>query len=240
MSDCLAGLIVAAGVGEDAIWMELLVILILAAGFGVYSIARKRRVKLGTRKGYFRMQRPRYGGFERLKDAAKTAAQKWTGAFSGAAKHTAVATELQTGLGTKEPAADEGKRFGTGKKRDTSRGMEILGAEFLVGVVEGLEGDDRRDVDMRSFSFNELVRRGELRAVESDALAVYAKDEHHLYSKHIQCEALGELAKRTGGYLPDEGGQAHPSLRYGGQGTDFAHTERQSSHTGVGGRAAPH
>jgi hypothetical protein len=195
MSGCIAREIIAAGVGEDAIWMELLVIVIVAAGAGVYGIVRKKGARLGTRQGYG-MQRAKYGGFERLKDAAKTAAQKWTGAFAGADKNTTVPAQTVLDLMTPEDGA--GKRFGADKKRDTSSGMEILAGDFLVGVVEGLEGNDGRSVDMRAFSFNELVRRGELRAVESSALAVYAKDEHHLYGKRIQCEALKELAKRTG------------------------------------------
>jgi hypothetical protein len=232
MSGCVAAVIIAAGVGEDAIWMKLLVIVILAAGAGVYAVARKRGT-IGTIKGYYRMQRPRYGGFERLKEAAKTAAQKWTGAFAGAAKHTTVAGDAQdgsagspqTGLDTKTPAEGTGKRFGADKKKDTGSGMEILAADFLVSVVERLDGDDRRDVDMRSFSFNEIVRRRELRAVESDALAVYAKDEHRLYGKRIQCEALKELTRRTGTQPQEENG------KYSGVG----HAERHKAQTDAGG-----
>ena len=82
--------------------------------------------------------------------------------------------------------------------RDLASGMETLKPDFLVRIVEKTEDDDNNDVMMRKLSFNELVRREQLKAADSNALKVYAINEGNIYGKDIQCEAMKELAGRTG------------------------------------------
>ena len=69
--------------------------------------------------------------------------------------------------------------------------------EFLLGVVETTKSDDKNDVMMRKFVFNELHRRQQLEAVDSKALKVYAVNDGNLYGKDIQCEAMKKLTERT-------------------------------------------
>jgi hypothetical protein len=58
--------------------------------------------------------------------------------------------------------------------------------------------------------FTELVRRGELSAVAGKALAVYTLDEHGFYGKIIRCEAMKELATRTGSSAESENPPSRP------------------------------
>ena len=81
--------------------------------------------------------------------------------------------------------------------RNLAGGMEMLELEFLLGVVEHTEGDDKNDVAMRKLSFNEVLRREQQSEIDSSALSVYAVDEKDLYGKDIQCAAMKELTRRT-------------------------------------------
>jgi len=83
------------------------------------------------------------------------------------------------------------------RDRDLASGMEVLELEFLLGVVETTKSDDKNDVMMRKFVFNELHRRQQLEAVDSKALKVYAVNDGNLYGKDIQCEAMKKLTERT-------------------------------------------
>ncbi len=85
------------------------------------------------------------------------------------------------------------------KSRDLAGGMEMLELEFLLGVIEDTNGADKNDVQMRKFSFNEVLRRQQQSEIDSDALTVYSVDSDSLYSKDIQCAAMKELTKRTSG-----------------------------------------
>ena len=84
------------------------------------------------------------------------------------------------------------------KKRDLTGGMELLDRKFLVPTVERTDSTDGRDITMRCLCFVELVRRNELWAVAGPALKVYTVDEQGFYGKSIRCEAMKELATRTG------------------------------------------
>lgn len=88
-------------------------------------------------------------------------------------------------------------RGGPGKDRDLGSGMEMLDMDFLLNVVEHTKGDDKNDVTMRKLVFNELLRREQLEAVDSNALKVYTINEDNLYGKEIQCEAMKKLTERT-------------------------------------------
>jgi hypothetical protein len=151
----------AAGDNEQALWGQLLVIVILAAGAGIYTFAKSRT------KHVRRMAQDRT--IETL--IAPLAPQS-----------------RQAGVEELVPQP---------KKRDLKSGMELLAKDFLVGVVEGTAVVGPLDIAMRSMCFNELVRRGDLWAVSSQAVRVYILDEGGLFGKSIQCQALAELADRT-------------------------------------------
>ena len=107
---------------------------------------------------------------------------------------TADTTFQMTGAETQKiPKSDSGER----RKGDVTGGMELLELDFLLGVIEDTRGDDKNDVTMRKLSFNELLRREKQNQIDSNALAVYAVNNHDLYGKNIQCEAMKELTKRT-------------------------------------------
>ncbi len=97
----------------------------------------------------------------------------------------------------KEPASQEKAKDELGKEKDLASGMEMLELDFLLGVIENTRGDDKNDVMMRKFAFNELHRREQLDTVDSNALKVYAINKGNLYGKDIQCEAMKKLTERT-------------------------------------------
>jgi hypothetical protein len=81
--------------------------------------------------------------------------------------------------------------------RNLAGGMEMLEMDFLLGVIENTDGDDKNDVAMRKLSFNEVLRRNQQSEMDSSSLTVYGIDEKDLYGKDIQCAALKELTRRT-------------------------------------------
>jgi len=83
------------------------------------------------------------------------------------------------------------------RTRDLQSGMELLGLDFLLNIVENTASDDDLDVTMRKLNFNELIRTDQVQAVDSNALKVYAFNADGHYDKHIQCEAIKELSART-------------------------------------------
>jgi hypothetical protein len=106
--------------------------------------------------------------------------------------------EAVTGIEDTDIAGGEHQEKNSAKERDLAGGMELLDVDFLAGVVENTKANGGNDVMMRRLGFNELVRREKVSAVDSITLKAYAKDKRRLYGKDIQCEALKELAKRTG------------------------------------------
>lgn len=82
-------------------------------------------------------------------------------------------------------------------EKDVASGMEILNLDFLLSIVENIEGKDKNDVAMRRLTFDELLRREQQDSIDSNALKVYAMNESELYSKVIQCEAMKVLTERT-------------------------------------------
>jgi hypothetical protein len=103
-------------------------------------------------------------------------------------------------LGGAEETATSGevtmeKKTRTG--RNLAGGMDLLEMDFLLGVIENTDGDDKNDVAMRRLSFNEVLRRNQQSDIDSSSLSVYAVDEKDLYGKDIQCAAMKELTRRT-------------------------------------------
>ena len=81
--------------------------------------------------------------------------------------------------------------------RNLAGGMEMLEMDFLLGVIENTDGEDKNDVAMRRLSFNEVLRRNQQSEIDSSSLTVYSVDEKDLYGKDIQCAAMKELTRRT-------------------------------------------
>jgi hypothetical protein len=98
---------------------------------------------------------------------------------------------------TQEPGGESAMAKRTKADRNLAGGMEMLEMDFLLGVIENTDGEDKNDVSMRKLSFNEVLRRNQQSEIDSSALTVYAVDDKNLYSKDIQCAAMKELTRRT-------------------------------------------
>ncbi len=160
---------------EGTFWTQLLMLVVLGAGAGVYLLVKSRtkRAKQETHDEII----------ETIITPAKSALQI-------PVTPPPVQSERRR---IEWPAADEIKPH----RKDLKSGMELLARNFLVSVVERTDSPDRRDIEMRCLCFNELSRRGELWSIESTALKVYTLDEDGFYGKTIRCEAMAELAGRT-------------------------------------------
>ena len=214
MSFSLAQIILAVGnsEGEETFWTQMLVLVILAVVIGIVSLIKTRAKRLkgqqedsferaSSRQAYLRLQSKT---LKKLTDkgfgiVAKTAQSKITTTLEEPvlAVSTAVVASEQKARKEVSEKVDLAKKRGLAEERDLSGGMEMLELDFLVRVVENTKGRSKKDVMMRKFSFNELVRREQLKVADSNALKVYALNKKNLYGKDIQCEAMKELAERT-------------------------------------------
>jgi hypothetical protein len=177
---------------ESAFWMTMLVLAVLASLVWVGNLIKTRAERFkGQQRYYTAAGRGTQGRISRAGKMLRELKGKFAGIFLKVAQRKAVA---------EEPTFDSGSRniTGRGKRKDLAGGMEMLKRDFLVSIVENTQGDDKNDVTLRKLSFDELARRGELKAADSKSLTVYAVNEGNLYDKGIQCEAMKELAGRTG------------------------------------------
>ncbi len=118
--------------GDDTIWVQMLVLVILAVSLGIFSLAKARANKS---KGYDRLQ----------------AEQKWS--KPSAVRHGQAQLAGPVGKSFKNPLKK--------KEKDLDSGMELLGSDFLLNIVENTnDGNDEKDVAMRKLNFKELLRRG--------------------------------------------------------------------------------
>ncbi|MGA2171681.1 MAG: hypothetical protein ABSG82_01535 [Sedimentisphaerales bacterium] len=99
--------------------------------------------------------------------------------------------------GMEEAGGEAAMEKKTRAGRNLAGGMDLLELDFLLGVIESTEGDDKNDVAMRKLTFNEALRRNQQNEIDSASLSVYAVDEKNLYGKDIQCAAMKELTRRT-------------------------------------------
>ena len=173
--------------GDDTIWVQMLVIVILAVFLGIFSLARAKANKskvedlLASGRSHGPQSRQKWAKPSLAGPAGKTSN------LSGAAR--AKSEDLRKKREKDGPSHPS---------RDLQSGMELLGQDFLLKVVENTnDGDDEKDVAMRKLNFKELQRRGELSQADSKALKKYAINKGNLYGKDIQCEALKKLAERT-------------------------------------------
>lgn len=196
MSEFLIGIIIAQrNGGDDTFWVQLLVIVVLAAGVGIYSLVRKKSHKLeehqdytsyenaagGQRQWRWKIQ-PSHKGTEQVKTTVGAPLPK----------------TQQTRSSTVQVRKQQTFGFATeSKARDLQGGMELLELGFLLSVLEDMSSAEVSDVTMRKLSFEEILRRDKLNRVSSKALKIYAKDEHGFYGRQIQCEAMKQLSQRT-------------------------------------------
>jgi len=202
----------AIGDSADAFWGQLLVVVVLAAGAGVYSLIRTHKAKYAATA-----QSPRDGQAGRLTDRLKEIAplvRDWLIRFTNKTKIShdepitlSIIEPAESPIEQPQKAASNPLRTpvpGIGglrlrfRKRVLTSGMELLDSEFLAATVEKTDSADRRDIAMRCLCFNELIRRDQLGSIAGPALKVYTLDEDGFYGKTIRCEAMKELATRTG------------------------------------------
>jgi hypothetical protein len=149
--------------GDDTIWVQILVIVILAVAFSIFWLAK---AKANKSEG----------------EDTPQPQQKFVGKT----------------FNLSNIARAKSKDLHKKRERDLQSGMELLGQDFLLKVVENTnDGSDEKDVTMRKLNFKELQRRGKLNQADSNALKVYAVNKSNLYGKDIQCEAMKSLAERT-------------------------------------------
>jgi hypothetical protein len=198
----------AAGDGEETFWIQLLVLVILAAGVGVVGIIKKHGGRYGSARSFARHI---FNGLVRRgQDLAKWRVRRMSElrqAFVTAIRRTQTKLGLIFNPGTPNPEMKtiQSNTLQTGRfiqpakrgERDFNSGMELLTSDFLVEVVERTGSIEMRDVTMRNLCFTELVRRGELAALSSDALKAYTLDTECVFDKSIRCQAMKELAYRT-------------------------------------------
>lgn len=99
--------------------------------------------------------------------------------------------------GAEETAGETAMEKKTKAQRNLAGGMDLLELDFLLGVIENINGEEKNDVAMRKLTFNESLRRNQQNEIDSAALSVYAVDEKGIYGKDIQCAAMKELTRRT-------------------------------------------
>ena len=199
MSYSLAQIILAAGNidGEDTIWIQMLVLVILVALLGVGSFVK-------TRVSSFKDEQQNYpegGGtsytwLHRLIKPLRELRDTRLGILTAQSKATIkepVLFDTPDAAGRERPKGEAARERG----RDLAGGMEMLKLDFLLSIVEKTGGDDKNNVMMRKLNFNELLCREQLNEIDGNALKVYAVDEGNLYGKDIQFQAIKELTVRT-------------------------------------------
>ena len=191
MSFYLAVIVMGAVEEEGTFWIQLLMLVMLAAGAGIY-ILFKSRVKRAGRETHDEVietiiETPVVSLVEPPKSLSKSAPLP----PPAPAEHRRIEWSVTSEI--KPPVVSEVEP----RQKDLTGGMELLARNFLVSVVERTGSPDQRDVTMRCLCFTELTRRGQLASLASTALKIYTLDEDGFYGKVIRFEAMAELAGRT-------------------------------------------
>lgn len=202
MNYCLVQIILAASDadGEETFWIQMLVLVVLGAGVGIVSLIKTRANRFKTQKQCWPEGAGRpHSRRGRQIEAVKELKDKCLGIFLKTAQPKTI-TERPMFDFEAADIAGQGKQkneIDKAGKKDLASGMEILELDFLLSIVENTKGNNKKDVMMRKLVFNELIRREQLDAVDSDALNVYTLNKGKLYNKDVQCGAMKELAERT-------------------------------------------
>lgn len=182
--------------GEDAFWSQILVLVVFAVLVGIGGLIKTKTDKMKRQQQYYPegANQP-HSWYQWQIKAIKELKDKYLGVFSKTTQPELVTEGPKFDFEVyEEKQKDEPEEE---NQRNLAGGMELLEMDFLLSIIEKTESDDENDVIMRKLSFNELLRRGQLIAADSNTLRVYAMDEDHLYGKAIQCGAMKELAERT-------------------------------------------
>ena len=186
--------------GEGTFWIQMLVLVVLGAVAGIVSLIKTRANRFKTQKQYWPEGAGRpHSRRGRQIEAVKELKDKCLNIFLKTAQPKTI-TERPMFDFEAADIAGQGKQkneIDKAGKKDLASGMEILELDFLLSIVENTKGNNKKDVMMRKLVFNELIRREQLDAVDSDALNVYTLNKGKLYNKDVQCGAMKELAERT-------------------------------------------
>jgi len=214
MNDLLIQTILAArnSDGEDTIWVQLLVLVILAVFLGIFSFVKTKANKFKEHDQNYpqdartsvsqrrRQIQPLHGHSTHfVGKILKELKHKRPRFFSKAAQPKTIIEQPGLDFDTPDTAgqAKSKKELAREREKDLRSGMELLELSFLLRIVENTDGDDEKDVIIRKLNFKELLRRGKLNEADSNALKIYAINKGNLYGKDIQCEAMKNLAERT-------------------------------------------
>lgn len=186
--------------GEETFWIQILVLVVLGGIVGIGSLIKTRSNRFKTQEEYSSKGVGRsYIRRGQPTEAVKELKDKYHSIFLKTAQSKTNTEKSMFDLEAAD-AAGRGKqkdKIGKVKDRDVNSGMEILELDFLLGIIENTKGNNENDVMMRKLVFNELIRRGQLNVVDSNALNVYSINKDKVYNKEVQCGAMMELAERT-------------------------------------------
>jgi len=184
--------------GDDVVWIQMLVWVIIAALLGIYGLIKTRPGRFKDH-GYPEVAHSRHAHGYWKNGALKEFKEKFIGNLLKAAPLKSGIEESAFDFSEPDTASrgEQMDKLDKETDRDLAGGMEMLELDLLLSIVENTQGDDKNDVMIRQLNFNELLRRGQLEAIDSSALKVYAINKSNLYNKDIQCEAMKELAGRT-------------------------------------------
>ena len=175
----------AAGNSEETFWVQLLVVVILAAAIGIYTLAKSRAKHIR-----------RNTSDEIIETLIEPQNNGSSSALHLPRRRLEAKPDFQSSV-LRPPSFVIRHSTPSQKRRDTAGGMELLTGDFLAGVVEHIDSVDHPDIAMRSMCWKELARRGELGAVSSKALKKYILNEGGFFDKSIRREAMAQLAGRT-------------------------------------------
>ena len=193
----------AASDGEEAFWAQLLMVVMLAAGGGIYAFVKTRPASRRGKRGPISIHRNILDhGIERVSRLIKTAGKRISlkrPAPQQSPGEYRVITQMPE-INYQTPAIVETVVKSGAKGRNLKSGMELLTGGFLVKMIESRFAGAAAglDIEMQKMCFAEMKRRNELEAVSSEALKIYIVDKAGHFGKTIQRQAMEELFRRTG------------------------------------------
>jgi hypothetical protein len=194
----------AASDGDEAIWAQMLMVVILAAGGGIYAFIKtrpksRRRSRWPISIYHNIFNRGIDGASRLIKNVGRRIPLERPALMQTPGNHRAINQIPE--IKHKVPAAIEASVKPGAKMRDLKSGMELLSGSFLVKVIESRNDGicaEGIDIEMQKMCFTEMKRRDELEAVSGEALKTYTVDEAGHYGKTIRRQAMEELFHRTG------------------------------------------
>lgn len=191
--------------GEDAIWMQILVLVIMAVFLGIFSLTRAKANKFKEHDQNYpqkvltqESQHPRHRQIQPELSTHRELLSSAPTAVPNVNEHRRIEQPvLNFDVPSMAGQIKSKRNLARKGEKDLNSGMELLELGFLLRIIENVNGDDEKDVIIRELNFKELLRRGKLNKADSNALKIYAINKGNLYGKDIQCEAMKNLAERT-------------------------------------------